>query len=103
MPAGGCIPGRVDISERPAVVEAKERVGDWEADTIVGKGHGGAVVSLVDRASKYTLLERVDRKTAAAVGAALTGLLGPLSVPVHTITADNGKGVRGPRLRRRRA
>ena len=87
----GCIPGRVDISERPAVVEAKERVGDWEADTIVGKGHGGAVVSLVDRASKYTLLERVDRKTAAAVGAALTGLPGPLSVPVHAITADKGK------------
>ncbi len=60
----GRIPGRVDISERPAVVEAKERVGDWEADTIVGKGHSGALVSLVDRASKYTLLRRVDRKTA---------------------------------------
>ncbi len=63
----GRIPGRVDISERLAVVEAKERVGDREADTIAGKGHGGA---LVDRASKHTLLERVERKTADAVGAA---------------------------------
>ncbi len=35
-------------------MERKERVGDWEADTIIGKGHSGAVVSLVDRASKYT-------------------------------------------------
>ncbi len=35
----GHIPGRVDISERPALVEAKERTGDWEADTIVGAGH----------------------------------------------------------------
>ncbi len=87
----GRIPGRVDISERPAAVEAKERVGDWEADTIVGKGHSGALVSLVDRASRYTLLRRVDRKTAGAVGAAMTGMLGDLPAPVHTITADNGK------------
>ena len=85
----GHIPGRVDISERPAVVEAKERVGDWEVDTIVGAGHSGAVVSLVDRASKYTLLRRVDRKTADAVGAAVTRMLD--SLPVHTVTADNGK------------
>ncbi len=87
----GHIPGRVDISERPAVVEAKARVGDWEADTIVGAGHSGAVVSLVDRATKYTLLRRVDRKTAAAVGAAMTGLPGPHRGAVHTVTADNGK------------
>ena len=85
----GHIPGRVDISERPALVEAKARVGDWEADTIVGAGHSGAVVSLVDRASKYALLRRLDRKTAAAVGAAMTGMLG--SLPVYTVTVDNGK------------
>ena len=47
----GHIPGRADIPERPAVVEARARVGDREADTIVGAGTGGAVVSLVDRAT----------------------------------------------------
>ena len=62
----GLIPGRTDISERPAVVEAKERVGDREADTIVGRSHSGALVSLTDRASKYVLLERVGRRTADA-------------------------------------
>ena len=71
----------------------KARVGDWEADTIVGAGTGGAVVSLVDRASKYALLRRLDRKTAAAVGAAMTGMLG--SLPVHTVTVDNGKEFAG--------
>lgn len=91
----GHIPDRVDISERPEVVEAKERVGDWEADTIIGKGHSGALVSLVDRASKYTLLERVGRKTADAVGNALTDMLLPLYALVHTITADNGKEFAG--------
>ncbi len=39
----GRIPDRTDISERPEIVEAKERVGGREADTIVGKGHGGAL------------------------------------------------------------
>ncbi len=87
----GHIPGRVDTPERPALVEAKERVGDWEADTIVGAGTGGAVVSLVDRATKYTLLRRPGRKTAAAVGAAMTGLPGPHRAAVHTVTADNGR------------
>ncbi len=90
----GHIPDRVDISERSAIVEAKERTGDWEVDTIVGKGHSGALVSLVERASKYTLLQRVERRTADAVGAALLLLL-PLQALVHTITADNGKEFAG--------
>jgi len=87
----GHIPGRVDIPGRPALVEGRERVGDREADTIVGAGTGGAVVSLVDRASKYTLLRRAGSRTAAAVGAAMTGLLAPHRDAVHTITADNGR------------
>ena len=37
----GVIPGRVGIEERPAVVEEKSRIGDWEADTIIGTGHQG--------------------------------------------------------------
>ena len=91
----GHIPGRVDISERPQEVEAKERVGDWEADTVIGKAHGGAVVSLVDRASKYTLLQRVDRRKADVVGKAMVDMPGSLDAPVHTITADNGKEFAG--------
>ena len=87
----GHIPGRVDISERPAIVEEKVRLGDWEADTIVGKGHSGALVSLVDRAAKFTFLGRVDKKTKEEVCSTSIRLLGSGKVPVHTITADNGK------------
>ena len=87
----GHIPGRVDISQRPTVVEKKKRIGDWEADTIIGKGHGGAIVSLVDRATKYTLLKRVDRKTAEAVCGSMIEMPGSIAIPPHTITADNGK------------
>ncbi len=91
----GHIPGRVDISERPAEVERKERVGDWEADTIIGRGHSGAVVSLVDRAPEYTYSRRVDRRTSAAVSAAMPAMPPPSDTPVHTVTADNGKEFAG--------
>lgn len=87
----GLIPGRVDIDQRSAIVEQKSRVGDWEIDTIVGKNHVGAIVSMVDRASKYTKLVLVKNKTAARVAHALKYALNPLKSFVHTLTADNGK------------
>lgn len=87
----GCIPGRIDITERPEIVEEKSRLGDWEIDTIIGKEHKGAVVSMVERHSKLTLLAQVPRKTAQEVEEALTNKLGGVADCVLTITADNGK------------
>ncbi len=85
----GYLPNRVDISERPECVAAKSRVGDWEVDTVIGKGHRGVLVTLVDRMSKLVLIPKVRRKTAVAVGEAISTRLAPY--PVHTLTADNGK------------
>jgi len=90
----GHIPDRVDISERPAVVDEKGRLGDREVDTITGKAHGGALVSLVDRAAKCTLLGRVDGKTAELVGSKMIVLLDG-APEIHTITSDNGKEFAG--------
>ncbi len=87
----GHIPGRVDIPERPAPGRRRRGPATGRRTRINGKGTGGAVVSLVDRATKYTLLQRPGRKTAAAVGAAMTGLPGPHRGAVHTVTADSGK------------
>ena len=87
----GCIPGRIDITERPLIVEEKIRVGDWELDTIIGGDHEGAIVSMVDRATKYTKLEKVSYKTAHEVGDAIVKALSPIREFVHTLTADNGK------------
>ena len=42
----GLIPNRVDIDQRPPIVAAKSRIGDWEADTIIGANHKGVVMSL---------------------------------------------------------
>ena len=87
----GLIPNRVDIDHRPQVVEEKQRLGDWELDTIIGKGQRGAIVSMVDRASKLTKLVKVDRKTAEEVERALLLGLTPIQEHVLTLTADNGK------------
>ena len=87
----GLIPGRIDIDERPSIVEEKTRLGDWELDTIIGKDHVGAIVSMVDRKSKYTKLSLVNRRTGAKVSEAITQELDGLQSKVLTLTADNGK------------
>ena len=86
----GCIPQRTDISERPRIVKARQRVGDWEGDTILGKGHQGAAVTLVDRVSKYLVLHPVARRTAVLVGDAVTSPPDPFQALVLTLTFDNG-------------
>ena len=86
----GCIPNRVDIDERPAIVEQKTRIGDWEGDTIIGVKHQGAIVSYVDRCSKFTFLKKIDRKTAELVTQATLEKLGQEGLPVLTITYENG-------------
>jgi IS30 family transposase len=86
----GQIPGRTGIELRPAVVDARRRIGDWEADTIIGKGHRQAIVSLTERKSRLTLIKKVCRKSADAVRDAIVELLGPVKEAVHTITSDNG-------------
>jgi IS30 family transposase len=91
----GLIPNRIDIDQRPAVVEERSRIGDWEADTIVGAGHKGAILSLVERVSKYTLLHKLDNATSKKTGAAIVAKMRPHQKIVHTITSDNGKEFAG--------
>lgn len=85
------IPHRVDIDERPEVVNQRERLGDWEADTMIGKGHKGVLVTLDERKSKLRLALPVARKTAEAVTGGLITLLSAFKTWVHTVTFDNGK------------
>ena len=85
------IPNRVDIDERPAVANQRERLGDWEADTMIGKGHQGALVTLDERKSKLRLALPVANKTAEAVTSSIITLLDSFKDWVHTLTFDNGK------------
>jgi len=85
------IPNRVDIDERPVEANNRERVGDWEADTIIGKNHQGAIVTLDDRKSKLRLAAPLAGKKARNVKDAMIKLLEPIHCYVKTITFDNGK------------
>ncbi len=91
----GTIPNRLSIEDRPAIVETRSRIGDWEVDTVIGKNHKQAIVSIVERKSGYTLIRKVERKTALAVSQAMILLLKPHRKQVHTITSDNGKEFAG--------
>ena len=87
----GNLPDRVSIDERPEIVDKRERLGDWEADTILGKGRRHAVVTLTERKSRLAMLFKVERRTARLVGDAIIHLLKPLRGLLYTITGDNGK------------
>lgn len=87
----GLIADRVSIDERPAVVDERSRIGDWEIDTIIGAGHRGAIVTSVERASRYVVMRAVTSTKADEVTSALTAMMRPHRANVKTITADNGR------------
>lgn len=67
----GQIKNRIMIDERPKIVDERSRIGDWEVDTIVGKDHKGAIVTAVERKSKYIVARPVSNKSALLVTEAL--------------------------------
>lgn len=87
----GQILGRRPISQRPRHIEKRIQIGHWEGDTIIGKRHKQAIVSLVERKSGYAVLAKVENKTAEQVSAAIIERLKPIAKLVRTITYDNGK------------
>lgn len=91
----GVIRNRRFIDDRPKSVDTKERYGDWEADTIIGKNRKGAIVTLVERKSQFVLMKRLASKTAELTGKAIQHLLKPIKNLCYTITQDNGKEFAG--------
>ena len=86
------IPGRVSISQRPAIVETRERFGDWEGDTIEGKKSTGYMATHVERKSRYVMAAKLTRKTAESL--TLQSIKAFRRIPKKmrkTLTVDNGK------------
>lgn len=83
--------GRVSLAERPAIVARRGRFGDWEGDTVVGRGHSAAVATHVERRSRFLLAATVPRRTAAVVTQATHRLFRSLPTQLlKTLTVDNG-------------
>jgi len=87
----GQLKNRKSIEDRPEVVDDRDRVGDWEADTIIGKNHKGAMLSMVERKARYVLLGELPKKSAEATRTQQVDLLQQYKDRVHTITNDNGR------------
>ena len=88
----GRIPNRIDIEDRPAIVESKRRVGDWEGDTVIGSHDGGAVfATMVERKSLFTVAGKSKDKTTQSVIDSIILEMSPFSELVETVTFDDGK------------
>ena len=85
------IKDRMTIDQRPKIVDTRERFGDWEIDTIVGKNSKGAIVTMVERKTAFMMMEKLKHgKDAKELTKTVTGLLTAYIRNVHTITGDNG-------------
>ena len=76
-------------------MEINTEIGHWEADTVIGKGHDGVLLSLVEGLTKYVLIVKLRSKNALVLAKTAIKALRRSSLPVKTITApadrfDNG-------------
>ena len=82
---------RIDIEERPSIVDLKQRFGDLEIDTVIGSNHKGALVTINDRLTSKVWIRKLSEKDAAPLALKAIEALQPIKDLIHTITADNGK------------
>lgn len=87
-PARGVLHGKRHISERPACVNERLRIGDWEGDTVMGKDTKHCLLTLVERKSGFLIIRKLKDRTARAVTEAIQAVIDRHIF--HTITFDNG-------------
>ena len=86
----GQIQNRVPISQRPDYVEKRSTTGHWEGDTIIGKNHKKAMITLVERKYGFTVIEKVESKNSELVAEKICEALSKYKSMVKSITFDNG-------------
>jgi IS30 family transposase len=86
----GKIPNRCGIEQRPAIVDRRGRIGDWEGDTVIGKGRQSALLTLLERKTLYTIIVKLNGKQADELAQAASDAMRAHKDRVHTITFDNG-------------
>ena len=87
----GILNNRRLIEDRPDIVDLKQRFGDLEIDTIIGKNHKGAIVTINDRATGILRMKKIKAKESELVKQATIELLENWTPYLFTITSDNGK------------
>lgn len=84
-------PEGVSIDERPEIVNQRQRIGDWEGDTVESRDHKPGINTLVERNTGLVLITKLTNKTGAATNLAVSERVKNLPSKLkHTITLDNG-------------
>jgi len=86
----GKIKNRIDIDNRPELINTRIRIGDWEVDSVLGAMNKSSIVTLVERKSRYTAILKVMSKEANEVAKAIIARASSDRIPVYSITGDNG-------------
>jgi IS30 family transposase len=84
-------PKGVPIDLRPAIVEKKKRIGDWEGDSVESKDHKPGVNTLLERKTGMFLVTRLKNKSSSATASAVQKRMSKLPKKArNTLTLDNG-------------
>ena len=78
------------IDSRPAAANNRSENGHWERDTLLGKRGQSALLTIVDRRSRYLLVRHVPRLDADTVAKETIAALNPHRDITKTVTNDNG-------------
>jgi len=99
----GQILGKRSIEERPKEANERKRLGDWEGDTLVGKGRQGYLLTCVDRASRYLIARKLDACAAEPIAQQLQRTIRRLpDAKRHSLTLDNGREFARPLMLERK-
>ena len=91
----GRLSNKAHISERPKVIENRERIGDCEIDTVMGHGNKHCIVTIVERLSGFTLIGKLKNRTVEELNKRVISLIKFCPFKVRTVTADNGTEFHG--------
>lgn len=84
------IPDRIGVEERPPEADGTS-FGDFEMDTVIGKDGKGAILTITERSTNYSMAEKLpEGKNAKALAKTVVRLLTPYIGHIRSITTDNG-------------
>lgn len=82
---------RVMIDARPAIVDSRSRIGDWELDCVIScKGDSTIIVTAVERKSRFLIASILPNRNAYHLSRRVCRMMNSYQANPLTITSDNG-------------